>query len=704
MKPNYLFILITLVMPTLLISQVTNFSGKYEGGKANYMYYIGENYEPVFHGEFIFFPPSSSGKNKIVGNFNHGKRSGEWTVTKKVAVRGYSTVTTAVANYKEGKLNGFVSYIKRKLKGDKKVEEYKAEFVNNIQVGNVYYRNYDKNKNSTLNLTLNSDGFINGTLDFTYKNSGNTESLVQEYNNGFLEFSLHRNITTGDIIKKINNRKNLTNLLSCYDSITDTYVVPKKEWVSKTVYVIDTLNTETLSIFEEPVFNNFPLKYIRKNFSVKVTSSYSIDSKIDNILEFWDVDGNKNPMHLHGMGYDLMNVEPVKDQAVDVAQYKLFEKKELLSQLYQSIKFFVGGMTHRNYSDLNYEVDLSEYGNLSYAVCDKVFEYTVNDTLKTCTVYNLINIINKYANNYTTKKDITVDEMELINQFITASIIDKENILFENYKINKFRVPNFLEIKLIDNYNTNNTYVVTGTNKRYSDNVISVVKKTDATRAGDIIFNTGDYKSALSVYMLIVDNYDSNSYLEEQISKCSGVLYSEVIKIADSLYKSNQFVDAIEVYEDGVLYSEGNDYATNQINLCIDKKYVEIVLEADSMYFLNEYKLAISIYKRGIEYSKGKEYIVEKIALSEARILFEANDPLVKRSKIAQKYRRVRKAYSKIYDYYIESKEGIISVERLQNLVTIQINLLKYDKTQMKVLNKELRRIDSFDELVVALR
>lgn len=118
MKKSILLLILSVTVGSGMGQTLKTYSGLYEGGKATYTYYEDENGERIKQGKFTYNKTQSGvgvGVGMIggnisytdtqyaSGNYNKGKKNGEWIYKHKVASKNIVfSDFSAVINYVDG--------------------------------------------------------------------------------------------------------------------------------------------------------------------------------------------------------------------------------------------------------------------------------------------------------------------------------------------------------------------------------------------------------------------------------------------------------------------------------------------------------------------------------------------------------------------------------------------------------------------------
>ncbi len=198
------------------------YSGRYENGTASYEYYENEDFERIFHGNFEYKIGTSFSAN---GQFNNNLRSGKWTIVRRDKNKyDDGTVIIEIVNvtYEQGKLVGKATYKKTDEKTKDVLAESIGNFIDNKLIGNFTFESNDKRQRNifSISINLNNKGLANGLSIIKYStDTGIKFEDRRKFGNGALYWRLFRNLTTGEIIEKYDNKS----IIEEYSDTTATY-------------------------------------------------------------------------------------------------------------------------------------------------------------------------------------------------------------------------------------------------------------------------------------------------------------------------------------------------------------------------------------------------------------------------------------------------------------------------------------------------
>jgi hypothetical protein len=341
-----LYSFIFLFCTSLSFGQVIKaYSGKYEKGTATYQYYENENYERILHGSFSY----KESEFQITGQYNNNLRNGFWKATTSLQRgwgKGASMITQLVtATYNNGKLEGLCTYKKMNATIKTILATSTANFKNNMLVGSYkfdsYFDKYENNSKFSIDCSFTKDGFLDGIFKIDYNYDGVEYQDIQKYRYGFLFWSLCRNQSNGEILKKYDKRKFIDQFYSNYDSSKKVSIIPYSEfgYYDDPIYlsginasIIDRPDklgerkNVAISNLEDTVFyKNAPFTFIRTEIrfsDYETTSSYW---NLQSGLNFWnncENCNNGNPLYRFHNGIFPISFLPVKQLVLDDEMYK----------------------------------------------------------------------------------------------------------------------------------------------------------------------------------------------------------------------------------------------------------------------------------------------------------------------------------------------------------------------------------------------
>lgn len=343
------FILILLLLSSVLIYGQTlqTYTGNYESGTATYQYYENENYERVLNGNFTY---NQRTHYSITGQFKDNLRNGVWkaTATEKNYNDQKISIKVVTATYIAGDLEGVCNYSHTDVITKKVLAKSTAHFKNNVMIGNyTHFLNEDEN-NFTINISLNQDGFADSTSTIKYKFEGRQFEHILKYRNGFLYWELHRDLSDGRIIKKLDRKKLIDQIYSNYDSTLKVSIVPE---VCFSVYensIISKDSREFAEIKNDTLYyENAPFTFLRSD----LPNDYGYFWNLHIGINFW-VNGNceycgtrYNPLNQFPKGANTVFFQPVKGLAIQNDIYQkcievktIADNKKRRQQLLDSLR------------------------------------------------------------------------------------------------------------------------------------------------------------------------------------------------------------------------------------------------------------------------------------------------------------------------------------------------------------------------------
>lgn len=317
----------------LLLSSVFSFgqtlqtySGTYENGTATYQYYENENYERVLNGNFTY---NEGTAYTIAGQFKDNLRTGLWkaTTTQKNYYTKQVTTKVATATYVAGNLDGLCNYSHTDVATKKVLAKSTARFKNNVMVGNYSHVVSDDENDFTISISLNQEGFADSTSTIKYKYEGRQLEDILKYRYGFLYWELHRDMTDGRILKKLDRKKLIDEIYSNYDSTLKVSIVPYAEFArqEQLIYLsqldkVSSRSNELAKIknYDTVYYENAPFTFLRSGMDADYGSFWDLYIAID----FWlngdcDYCGNRgNPLYHFPKGANTVSFQPVKELAI----------------------------------------------------------------------------------------------------------------------------------------------------------------------------------------------------------------------------------------------------------------------------------------------------------------------------------------------------------------------------------------------------
>jgi sulfatase modifying factor 1 len=219
-------VIILLTSLNFLYAQtIQNFSGAYENGTATYQYFETSNYERIFHGSFKYKGNVIDGlKGKLtftaVGQYNQNKKDGFWTYTlKDPNVKGVTEVVSG--NYANGQMEGGWNSVTTVNNTKKTIKKSSAIFKNNKPFGEITYSytGYTFKEYSAITLKgyFNESGFFDGTWTTDYTQAKIQYQEMRKYRDGVLVWLIHRRMSDGQILDKIDSTLFVDKFFQNYD-------------------------------------------------------------------------------------------------------------------------------------------------------------------------------------------------------------------------------------------------------------------------------------------------------------------------------------------------------------------------------------------------------------------------------------------------------------------------------------------------------
>jgi len=286
-------IIITLFLNVsfLILGQgLKTYSGAYENGKATYTYFEDDNYERIFKGNFSYYLREYHINKgycifKYKGNFNNNLKSDKWIFTVETE-KNEPTRENVSGNYKKGLKNGAWQLKSVKKRNGKLVRFSKVHFRNDTLIKDFSFKYiaprelWGHSDYSYIDCIgkFDENGFLNGEWKTTYKKWDNTEfQEIRKYKKGVLFWYLHRNLATGEVMKK-NNQTDLINTF--FENYIDSLNYSKIEGVKYGIEPTDDRPDED----ETPFFEVLRVWYNPNSF------------------ETFDIYNANNPYHLFDKG------------------------------------------------------------------------------------------------------------------------------------------------------------------------------------------------------------------------------------------------------------------------------------------------------------------------------------------------------------------------------------------------------------------
>lgn len=329
-----MFILVTLFISNFSIGQtLKTFNGKYDNGNAIYQYYENADYERIMQGNFTY----SENKFQITGQFLNNKRNGIWKSTNTYKMGWNSTsdivTETCIANYLEGKLNGQCTYKKVNLTTNKILINSSAYFKRNILSGNFEFNSindrFETENDFSIKFYTNNEGYIDSTFKINFSYNKIKYELIRKYKTGFLTWELSRNLSTGEILNKIDNKNIIDNFYKFFDIKSHLSLMPYIEFpesaepcyvsyveidqgknIAKEIYQVPVMyklsrkvNRKSTNESDTVFLKNAPFTFINKTFTNLIfptemeVINFPVINHLNNSLSFWFPNNSENPLY-----------------------------------------------------------------------------------------------------------------------------------------------------------------------------------------------------------------------------------------------------------------------------------------------------------------------------------------------------------------------------------------------------------------------
>lgn len=321
---KHILILILFSSLSAFAQTLKSYSGPYENGTAKYQYYENDNYERILNGPFTY---NEGQTYSITGEFKNNLRVGVWkaTITEKNFYTKQLTSKVATATYVAGNLEGLCNYTYTEIATKRILAKSTANFRNNTLIGSYTYDVNDQENDFSISISLNQDGFADSTSIIKYRYRGKLFEDILKFRNGFLYWELHRDMTNGNILKRIERKKLIDEICANYDSTSNIAIVSYVEFArSEEVLYFSLLgnNTEHSSSLGKQknddtiYYQNAPFTFLPKGINNDYDSYWDLYVAID----FWkngdcEYCGNRsNPLYYHfPKGANTVSYKPIKE-------------------------------------------------------------------------------------------------------------------------------------------------------------------------------------------------------------------------------------------------------------------------------------------------------------------------------------------------------------------------------------------------------
>jgi formylglycine-generating enzyme len=192
---------------------IKTFQGAYENGTATYEYYENENFERVFQGSFKYKGAITDGTNSkynvtVTGQYLKDKKDGQWTYKiSNPNLKG--TTETVTGTYVNGMMEGAWTLNTIINNTKKSIKKSSAIFKNNKMVGelNFEFTAFLNKEYASISIrgNLNDSSMFNGAWITNYTQGNIQYEEIRKYKEGVLYWLLHRRLSDGKIIQKIDS-------------------------------------------------------------------------------------------------------------------------------------------------------------------------------------------------------------------------------------------------------------------------------------------------------------------------------------------------------------------------------------------------------------------------------------------------------------------------------------------------------------------
>lgn len=210
-KSVLLLVFSTIILQISSGQSLKTYSGDYEldgyllneipfymlNGEATYQYYENDDYDRIRKGKFTYSGEVSENgvslELNVNGYYKENLKNGLWQSNLYINNQGQKIKTVCYTNYSKGIPNGPWE-IDAYTRGQK--ETASLHFNNNLITGNFGI----KMSNIKMNGKCNLDGYLDGVIELV---EGEVE-MIMNYDNGFLINYIVRDLSTGEIQKRVN--------------------------------------------------------------------------------------------------------------------------------------------------------------------------------------------------------------------------------------------------------------------------------------------------------------------------------------------------------------------------------------------------------------------------------------------------------------------------------------------------------------------
>ena len=243
MKTLIFFILVICSIQYSFSQTLKVFQGGYENGTATYQYYENDNFERIFQGSFKYKGTIIDGiKGKlnlaITGLYAKDKKDGKWVyILTDPDIKGITENISG--SYTNGSMEGEWNLIATQNNNKKTVIKSTAFYKSNKLIGDYKFDItspvFKEYASVSLNGIFNNSGLFEGVWTTTYAQGAIQYEEVRKYRNGVLYWLLHRRLSDGKILEKLDSTSFVDQFFHNYDSVKKCAVIKNQKFVFKEI-------------------------------------------------------------------------------------------------------------------------------------------------------------------------------------------------------------------------------------------------------------------------------------------------------------------------------------------------------------------------------------------------------------------------------------------------------------------------------------
>lgn len=224
-KYQLIAMFLTCILFSIQSQGIKSYKGNFENGTATYQYYENQQMERVFHGTFQYKGTVTGGVKgkstlKVNGSFKDNKKDGSWTfVLADPDPKG--NTETVTGNFVNGSMDGNWTSTATANLTKKITRKTVANFKDNKLTGQLSFEYTVKNLKDFSSISfigyLDDSSYFDGIWNTKYTLANIEYEEMRKYRNGILYFLVHRRMSDGKILEKIDSTSFIDQFFQNYD-------------------------------------------------------------------------------------------------------------------------------------------------------------------------------------------------------------------------------------------------------------------------------------------------------------------------------------------------------------------------------------------------------------------------------------------------------------------------------------------------------